>query len=95
MPPKIWKYDQVEVREDVKAQLPDGCQLDVYKVLSGDSGKTYYIQIQSMKPAVPIYLCNCPEGTFLAPLSIVGLGPQCKHAENLAAFLKEKESRKK
>jgi len=95
----VWRYQEVDVRDDVKWKLPDHSSLQVYKVLSGDSGKTYYVQVLVVKSELsrpqskPIYLCGCPEGTFLAPLSIVGLGPQCKHAKNLAAFLEEKRKK--
>ena len=96
---KLWKYDVAEVRDDVKWTLPDNSSLEIYKIVSGDSGKIYYTQVlrissdPSSKAGLskPIYLCNCPEGTFRAPLSVVGQGPVCKHAENLAAFLEEKK----
>lgn len=96
----FWKYDKVDVRDDVKIQLPDNWKLEVYKIVSGDTGKTYYVQVLKEvwekssgndSGSCPIYLCNCPEGTFRASLSVVGLGPACKHAEHLAEFLKERK----
>ena len=98
----FWKYDKVDTRDDVTVKLPDNAKLEVYKTVSGDSGKIYYIQVLTLrsaphyesgivlrlKPQI-IYLCNCPEGTFRAPLSILGLECPCKHAEHLAEYLKE------
>ena len=96
--PHFWKYDEVEPRDDVKTNLPDDWRLRVYKIVSGDTGKTYYVQVLIGKNArthtevQTIYICNCPEGIFKAPLSILGLGYPCKHAEHLAEFLKERKS---
>lgn len=102
----MWKYEQLDTREDVITAMPDNWTVRVYKVTSGDSGKKYHVQIVEeiravkLLPGAPgsdrkerIYLCNCPEGTFKAPLSIVGALPYgpCKHAQNLAMFLAEKK----
>lgn len=90
----MWRYQKCDTRDDVKTGMPDGWKVDVYKVTSGDSGKQYYVQCISSLTMDDIYLCNCPEGTFRAPLGIVGASAPskiCKHAENLAAFLKEKK----
>ncbi len=92
--PGVWKYDETYVRDDVKTNLPDSWKVRVFKVLSGDSGNKYYVQVmqgpRNSSPFIPIALCNCNEGTFLAPLAILGLPTGlCKHAKNLLAFLKE------
>lgn len=90
--PHFWKYDKVDVRDDIADVLKGtSWTLNVYKTVSGDSGKIYYVQILTAKYG-SIYICNCPEGIFKAPLSILGLGMPCKHAEHLAEFLKERKS---
>lgn len=99
----FWKYEQTVTREDVLTALPDHCTVTVYKVTSGDTGKIYYVQVLKIRWDFPnkqnasqtVYLCNCPEGTFRAPLEVVGAGRGCKHAENLAVFLKERNERRK
>ena len=93
----FWKYERADVRDDVKTSLPNHYSLDIYKIRSGDSGKTYYTQIlrqndRGFSQMKPVYLCDCPEGIFKAPLSVLGLGPQCKHAVNLVQFLKERKT---
>jgi len=49
--------------------------------LSDDTGKL-----------MTVVLCDCMQGKFLAPLSILGLGSGelCKHSKQLLAFLKSK-----
>jgi hypothetical protein len=86
---KRWKYEECDVRDDVKLALPEGWSLRVFRVQSGDSGEKYYVQImQTRHSPQPICLCDCMQGKFLAPLSILGLGEPCKHGSNLLAFLK-------
>lgn len=99
----MWKYEKLDTRDDVKTAMPDNWTVHVYKVTSGDSGKKYHVQViedglRFSSAAIKgtrhrIYLCECPEGTFKAPLSIVGALPYgpCKHAQNLAMFLSEKK----
>ena len=96
----MWRYELVDTRDDVSLALKSTTMsTEVYKVTSGDSGKKYYVQVLSIEqemgrvPSTKVYLCNCPEGTFRAPLSVIGLGPVCKHAKNLAVFLKERKSK--
>ncbi len=101
--PHFWRYDQVEPRDDVLLGIPDTWKIEVYKIQSGDSGKVYYVQLLSSEiPKIVgrgdsgrtwIYLCNCPEGVFRAPLSVLGIESPCKHASHLADFLKEKKKK--
>jgi len=86
-----WQFEKVDTREDVATKMPDTFKVEVYKIKSGDSGKTYYVQYISQhgkgrneKDVVGFYLCNCPEGTFRAPLGIVSaVQCACKHSEYL------------
>jgi hypothetical protein len=87
---KLWKYEEVDVRDDVKTALPDGVKLRIFKVTSGDSGKTWYTQILKWQ-GTEYYFCNCPEGWVRAPLEVLKAGELCKHPTNLVAFLKEKK----
>jgi len=84
---------EVNVREDVKLNLPKGWKLEVYEVVSKSSQKKYWVQILWDAESTTIALCDCPEGKFLAPLEILGLqGFRCKHAQNLIEFLSRKGS---
>lgn len=90
---RAWKYERKDVREDVETQMPDNWKLEVWLVTSGDSGDQYWIQVLTESltgKTTPLYLCDCPQGKFKAPLSVVGLGPQCKHAINLAAVRQQR-----
>lgn len=100
-----WRYEEVEIREDVEGQLPENVQLHVYKVTSGDSGEKYYVQRlkvwryplteETRKPQI-VYLCNCGSALGALPLSILGIKPlPCKHAENLKKYLEEKSGKEK
>ena len=76
-----WKVDEKEVRTDVKDNLPNDWELKVFKVTSGDTGKTYWVQALRKKAGVTVFLCDCPEGKFKAPLLVLGLREfMCKHA---------------
>lgn len=87
----MWTYELVDTREDVRLGMPAGSKVEVYKVTSGDSGKKYYVQRVRIESG-EFYLCQCPEGTFRAPLGILRVVKDvCKHAGNLAQFLKEKK----
>lgn len=94
-----WQYDERDIRPDVELNLPPDWKLQVFKVTSGDSGKHYWIQVLRQKDwkasrRQTITLCNCPEGQFLAPLVVVGLGEhRCKHATALLAYLEDKEEK--
>jgi hypothetical protein len=88
MPIKLWKYEEVEVRDDVKLALPSSVvNVQLFKTVSGDTGKTYYIYKLTPKVGKAIYLCNCPEGIFRAPIEVFGAGRGCKHIEHLAEYL--------
>jgi hypothetical protein len=92
--PTLWKYEIKELREDVEVNLPDNWTCIVAKVTSGDSGKPYWVQVMSDKkaPTQVLAVCQCPEGYFKAPLTMIGLRVFfCKHVVNLLAFLKERE----
>lgn len=80
---------QANIREDVKLNLPKDWKLEVYEVVSKQSGKKYWVQIL-YDANTTIALCDCPEGKFLAPLEILGLQGRCKHAQNLVEFLGRK-----
>ena len=100
---KLWTYEEVDVRDDVKLDLT-GLQwkLRIFKVIAGEeegkkySGKPWYVQVLSPTDLnkasdLDIFLCDCPEGKFRGPLSVIGYDQTpCKHSENLLAFLKEK-----
>ena len=93
-------YTKHDLRDDVKLHLPEPWKLDVYTVISGDSGKEYWVQYlwtsewRVKYPRTHIVLCDCPEGKFKAPLIILGLSEHiCKHGEGLLAFLEGKEEK--
>lgn len=68
----LWRYEKVPVRgalQVVQDNLPNW-RVEVWKVTSGDSGETYYIQSMYCHKVPPtgelatiykctIYLCNC------------------------------------
>lgn len=89
---KLWKYDQVQLRDDVKLGLPEDWAAFIYKITSGDSGKTYYTTLlTNPKTKQTIQFCTCPEGMFRAPLAVLDAVPfLCKHTENLLEFLRQK-----
>jgi hypothetical protein len=97
--PHFWTYEKVDARDDVKTEMPKG-SVEVYKVIAGEeegkkfSGKPWYVQVVRVShggaPSL-YYLCNCPEGIFRMPMTLIGLGPQCKHSRNLAVYLKERK----
>ena len=84
-----WAFDECGIRDDVKLNFPADRKLRVFKIKSGDSGQTYFVQVWKIDPAhsTLAVICNCHHGLFLAPLSVMGLA-RCKHAENLLATLK-------
>ena len=88
-----WVFDEKDVRDDVKLNLPDDWKLRVFHVTSGDSGKKYWVQILTTRNPLryesAITLCNCNEGYFQLPLSVLGLKKCCKHAERTLDFIKE------
>jgi len=90
----LWKYEEKDVRDDVKLKLPEEWWLRVFLVTSGDTGKQYLVQIMGTEKTKTICMCNCNYGLCQIPLSVVGLGPCCKHAENLLLFLREKTGEK-
>lgn len=76
-----WKVDEKEVRADVKDNLPNDWDLKVFLVTSGDTGKKYWVQVMTERNTAPVFLCDCPEGKFKAPLTILGLRDfMCKHS---------------
>jgi hypothetical protein len=100
-----WTYDEKELREDVRLNLPADWACRVFKVTSGDSGKSYWVQVMwnHAGPLEPgtllrlqraqkvIILCDCPEGEFHQPLTVLGFQDfVCKHGKNLLQFLEEK-----
>jgi hypothetical protein len=93
---KLWKYDQVQLRDDVKLGLPEDWAAFIYKITSGDSGKTYYCTLLvNAKTRQQIEFCTCPEGQFRAPLAVLNAVPHvCKHTENLVEFLRQKEHKR-
>jgi len=88
--PLLWKYEELDLRDDVKLALPENWRLSVYKVTSGDSGKIYHVQQMFSSKGQVISLCNCSQGYFQLPLAVLGLKSPCKHADNLNEFLDEK-----
>lgn len=88
----FWRYEQAEVLEEVRTKLPDGWEVQVYYVTSGDSGEKYLCQILTNgKTRQRIELCDCWNGKGKLPLSILGaIDHLCKHTENLVLFLQEK-----
>jgi len=91
----MWKYEEKELREDVRLNLPNHWKCQVFKVTSGDTGKEYWVQIigSGGHHLNQIVLCDCPEGKFHQPLTVLGLKDFiCKHGQNLLAFLKDKKN---
>lgn len=94
---KVWKYEQVNLRDDVKLGLPEDWAAFIYKVTAGEeegkrySGQAYYCTLlNNPKTHQTIEFCNCPEGQFRAPLAVLNAVPHlCKHTENLVEFLKQ------
>lgn len=101
-----WQYEEKDLRDDVKLNLPDDVHCRVFEVTSGDTGKKYWVYliwhhegplepktILQLQRATKIHvLCNCPEGYHHAALTILGLSDFfCKHTKNLLLFLGEKE----
>lgn len=80
------KFRNCEIREDVKLNLPDGWKLRVVEVTSGDSGKKYFVQYLSNKETKQrIVTCQCPQGYFQIPLTVLGFQESwCKHARDVA-----------
>jgi hypothetical protein len=95
-----WIFEEKDVRDDVKLNFPDEWKLRVIHVTSGDSGKKYWVQILHKKLAfeneipkhkLPITMCDCNEGKFQQPLSVLGLKICCKHAEYALAYIRERK----
>jgi hypothetical protein len=99
---RVWKYEQADVRDDVRTGLPHGWHLFIYKITAGEeegvkySGKPWYTSLLiNHETKQQIEFCTCPEGTFRSPLAVLGaVKDLCKHTENLKAFLLQKEKRK-
>lgn len=92
----IWKYEQADIRDDVRTALPDGWALFVYYVTSGDSGKKYLCQLLvNAKTHQQIEFCNCWMGIGRGPLAVLGaVDSLCKHTENLKEFLRQKGNKR-
>lgn len=89
-----WIFDEKDVRPDVQLYLPDDWKLRVFHVTSGDSGKKYWVQIlhnEGSDHFRDITLCDCSEGKFQQPLSVLGLKVCCKHAGETLDFIKNKK----
>lgn len=88
------EFDEANVREDVVLLLPSNFTVRIFHITGSKSGKEYWIQVMfdstrrnSLSHA--ICLCDCPQGKFLAPLSIVDVqDKRCKHALALVDYLK-------
>ena len=99
---RVWKYEQVDLREDVRLGLPDDWAAFIYKVTAGEeegkrfSGQAWYCTIlRNAKTDQTIEFCNCPEGWSRAPLAVLNAVPHlCKHTENLMEFLRQKGLKK-
>jgi hypothetical protein len=89
--PRKWQYRIADLRDDVKDRLVQQDRLFVAEVTSGDSGKKYWVQINFPKIGPPQSICQCQQGFFQWYPGMYGMGPCCKHAENLIFFLKEKD----
>ena len=96
-----WIFDEKDVRDDVKLNLPDDWKLRVFQVTSGDSGKKYWVQILDKRlldsesknkvTSSVITMCDCNEGKFQQPLSVLGLKICCKHAEETIGYVKSRK----
>lgn len=94
-----WVFEEFNVREDVKLNLPDDWKVRVFRVVSGDSGKKYWVQVVSHEVQGKLgkrydrsFLCNCNDGWFKVPLLILGLQDfTCKHGVQLSAFLQSEK----
>lgn len=89
--PLLWSYEELDLRDDVKLALPKGWTVRLFRVTSGDTGKKYHVYRIIGNNGVKISTCDCPEGYFRLPISILGLGDCCKHFTNLEVFLKERK----
>jgi hypothetical protein len=88
-----WSYRKAEPTDEVKENLPDGYDFHIYEVTSGDTGKTYWVQLLMDKKTKTTFAhCNCNKGSFLWPLATLGIAQHfCKHIQELIAFRKNSE----
>jgi hypothetical protein len=85
---KAHVFDEKNIREDVKLNLPNDWKLRVLEMTSGDSGEKYWVQYMENKNFHNhICICNCPRGLFHIPVEILGLYPEgrCKHVKTFLA----------
>ena len=81
----ITKYEECNLRDDVKLHLPEGFKAKVYKVTSGNSGKVYFVQLEWDKEGnLILSTCQCVAGYF--QILIAGT-PCCKHVKALLEVL--------
>lgn len=91
----MYLYREAPLRDDVKLNLPDDYICRVFEVTSDDSGhvKKYWVQILQPKKNLRqvLAVCQCNEGYFKAPLTILSLQDFfCKHVQALLGYLREK-----
>ena len=89
----VWSYRKAEPTDEVRENLPDGYTFLIYEVTSGDTGKSYWVQLlyheeQSGRvPSTVFAHCNCNKGEFQWPLATLGIKEHfCKHITNLLEF---------
>jgi hypothetical protein len=86
-----WKLVEKALPKQVKKGLPNTYGARIFEVTSGDSGKVYWVWLIHRKhqPA-RITLCDCRDGYFKAPLSLLGQKEFfCKHIQKVRHFLKK------
>lgn len=91
--PNLWKYDEKDLRDDVKLRMLDGWAGRVFHIISGDSGKPYWIYLwwDKKTPETISAACNCNAGFHVVINTSSAIRDQyCKHITNLLAFLKER-----
>lgn len=94
----LWRYEKCA---PLKVDLPEGWSVEVWKVHSGDSDKSYYVQVlrgaHGTTPVESTYICNCGDAMIhgLNLVAIAGEGTGCKHSEHLDEYLTELKARKR
>lgn len=88
-----WAITEKALLKVVRKNLPKPYTARVFEVISGDSGKKYWVQlIHRQHVKARITLCNCRSGYFKAPLTLSGLKKHyCKHIQFVRQWLKDRK----
>lgn len=95
-PKHKWQLTEKALLRVVRKNLPKLYTARVFEVISGDSGKKYWVQlIHRQHVKARIALCDCKQGYFRAPLTLSGLKKHyCKHVQYVRQWLKERKGTK-